>query len=123
MNNYIKEESTKLARLQGTHFSLCASNSQTTMDFTTDRFYVMNGCQYYVENYNFGDFVQFQILMGSTLIAEYASQFYVCNGCRLLELYRTELPAGVTIRIIYNNVGTNEVKFWCNSFLHIDKGT
>lgn len=106
------------AKLQGVIFGEAAPNALTIFEWVTPYDRLMNGCQYQAEGRNIGDNITFQVVHPvAGVVKEFGTNWYVKPEETIL-LYRAHLYAGLTVRVKYNNIGSNPVKFTLNLFLH-----
>jgi len=69
-------------------------------------------------NSNRFDYGTLQVVYGETVIDEFVSSWGISDDIQVLELYRASVPAGLSLRVVYHNTGSNDVDLWVNAFLH-----
>lgn len=116
------------ARLTGTHFGTAIASQNSIFDYILPSNRSINGCEFKAETPNFGDKVTFQVIIpvghsfnptqNEIIANEFATNWYVSNELDQIVLYRADIPAGFILRVIYNNIGNQDSKFFVNLFLH-----
>jgi hypothetical protein len=84
-----------------------------TLDYTlTDDCLISGGCLLCVTG-NKGDKVNFQVLMGQTVVAQYVTDWYITPDSVQQSVpqsrYPAKLVAGLTLRICYTSTGETDV--------------
>ncbi len=112
-------------RFRGHGVSGTASKTTTTnIDhvLAQDRF--INGVQLILKDHVYGDSVKFQVVHPTAgILDEFGTDWFVAEDKQeqgqIMVPYPASIPAGLTIRLVYNSVGTvNNVKVRMNLFLH-----
>jgi hypothetical protein len=89
----------------------------------------MDGIEYYAKDSEIGDTMKFQVIdkdgiayPAGTVLDEFGSNWAVIpNDKETIRLYKAKLIPGMYIRVIYTSIGTtNDIKFVCNLFRHMD---
>ena len=116
---------------RGTGVSGTASNGTTTninLDLTEERY--INGVRLILQNHVFGDSVNFEVVDKNNILGygagavldRFGADWYVnpdsaCQGDILID-YPARVIAGLTIRIVYNSTGAEDVGVKANIYLH-----
>ena len=107
--------------LKGTHIGTIPAGTTVSLDYTITADCIINACDYDAVNKNHGDKITFQVihpLVG--VIAQFATDIYVRDSM-YYEFYKAALKTGLIVRVIYTNVGINDVQFTLNLAEHRDK--
>lgn len=116
------QDHNKLLSIKGTHQATIQPYTQVAIDYVADQTFLTTGCDYEAIGRNFGDTATFQVVVpGSfSVVGEFAKNIFVREKA-YYEFYRANIPQGLIVRAIYNNVGPNVVNFNLNLVRHIDK--
>lgn len=106
------------ARLEGVISAVIPAGQTVTLNWTVPYTRTMNGADYEAINRNIGDRVSLQVAHPiAGVVDEFAKRLFVRTEYRK-ELYGAALVAGLMVRVVYENVGTNDVAFNLNLDLH-----
>lgn len=109
------------ARARYQSIGLIQSSETTSIYWTADQQYYIDGVRFYIEGAEFGDSVNFEIwhpVVG--LVDSFVTDWYVWDGSFKEDTYAAKLLAGLQIKITLNKgVGNEgEVKCMFNAKLH-----
>lgn len=95
----------------------------TNLDYIMPADRKINGTQIILQNHAFGDSLKFQVVHPqSGILDEFATNWYVSPDKNDQGIIKTEYPAqlytGLIIRLVYNSVGSTNVKVLCNATMH-----
>lgn len=106
------------ARLEGIISAIIPAGQTVTLNWTVPYSRVVSGADYEAINRNMGDRISLQVahpVVG--VVDEFAKRLFVRTEYRK-ELYGAALVAGLMVRVVYENVGANDVTFNLNLDLH-----
>lgn len=134
----LAEGNTLRARLLGIFNQTVTKNGTRTLDWqipdlsyqSSNKQAYMDGINYYAKDAEVGDHITFQVIdidniLGygaNTVLDEFGHEWAVIPDSDInIRLYKAKLIAGLYIRIKYESTGTtNDVKFVCNLYRHMD---
>jgi len=102
--------------------TVATAGASTNLDLTLTDDVLLTGLQVIAQGSVFGDNVDLQVLMGSTVVAQFGTSIYLPSDedIKLNEeaKYPAKIPAGLTLRLIYNSIGMTNVPVAVNYRLH-----
>lgn len=111
-------EKSKLAKDAIGISSTAIAGTSTNLDLLLTDDVLINGGFLLARNVAEGDRVSFQVLMGETILNQFITNWYLNPDSTQQQMptanYPAKLLAGLTLRIIYNSVGTQNVWFAIN---------
>jgi hypothetical protein len=100
-------------------FNQLITDTTTTMDFEITEERYLTGFMYSAKNSNFGDYITFSVVHPTAGVVEtFVPSWGISDGSHLVDVYKAKVIAGLKLRCIYNKVGSNNVEFFANGFLH-----
>lgn len=106
------------ARLEGVISGDCLAGQTTILSWTVPYERILNGADYCLDVYQHGDKLSFEIHHPQIgLVNQFAKDIYVRKEYRK-ELYGALLPAGLIVKVIYENNGASDVNINVNLDLH-----
>lgn len=99
----------------------CAENQTTEIDLYIPEDRYLTGIEYVLKGGQIGDSATLQIIYQGAVVRQIASDILVLDGLYRYESYRAEIFSGMTIKVIYKNIGTMSAKFGFNAILHKQK--
>lgn len=106
------EKSKLIKNAQGVSGTATAGTT-TNFDLTLSDDCLMVGGFLLASGASAGDTVTFQVLMGSTVLAEFVSNWYMNPDSTKQDTPNANFPAkvnaGLTLRVIYNSIGSTDV--------------
>ncbi len=114
-----KDSEGKRARFKGGFKFSAPAGQQTSQDFTLTEDRLFTGANYKATSSNFGDYIEFEVVhpVYGTL-DKFIETWYLSDDYVSEDAYPAKIPAGLTLRVTYNNVGAQEAKIWINLKLH-----
>lgn len=103
-----------------TPWTICAPG-QTNLEITLDEERYVDGGTVVVKDANPGDYCTFQVVHPQAgVVEQFVNKWFVIPGTGKMDIqvYRARVPAGLKIRIVYNNVGSTDVECGINLRLH-----
>jgi hypothetical protein len=107
-------------RGDATAWATCAPGTTNLNYVVTEERYVDGGVVI-VKDANPGDYCTFQVVHPQAgVVEQFVNKWFVIPGTGKMDVnvYRARVPAGLTIRIVYNNVGSTSVECGINLRLH-----
>jgi hypothetical protein len=110
-----------MADVKGTIQGTMLAGIGTLIDWQVPYNCYLTGVDYEAVKHNPGDKITFQVVHPvAGVIAQFASDIFARDFMEY-SFYKANLYQGLIIRVIYTNVGPNDVKFNANLILHKDK--
>lgn len=96
-----------------------AAGQTANLDFTlTEDLLLSQGSCLFVKDSAWGDYVSFQVLMGSTVVNQFVENWYINPGSIQQVVpdsnYPAKILAGLTLRLIYVSTGQTDVQVAIN---------
>jgi hypothetical protein len=107
-------------RGDATAWATCAPGA-TNLDYVVTEERHVDGGVVIVKDANPGDYCIFQVVHPQAgVVEQFVNKWFVIPGTGKMDVnvYRARVPAGLTIRIVYNNVGATNVACGINLRLH-----
>jgi hypothetical protein len=107
-------------RGDATPWTTCAPGT-TNLDLTMAEERYVDGGVVIVKDANPGDYCVFQVVHPiAGVVEQFVNKWYVIPGTSKMDVnvYRAKVPAGLIIRVVYNNVGGTNVECGINLRLH-----
>lgn len=107
-------------RGDATPWTVCAPGA-TNLELTMTEERYVDGGTVIVVGANPGDYCTFQVVHPQAgVVEQFVNKMFVIPGTGEMnvQVYRAKVPAGLTIRIVYNNVGATNVECGINLRLH-----
>lgn len=105
--------------LEGMIDATVPAQSTASFDIVKDYDYLVTGVDYHALDCNPGDRATFEVYRPDTgaLIARFANRIFVRDN-RIYEFYKAKIPKGLIVRVTYENLGPNPVRFTVNLIKH-----
>lgn len=103
-----------------TPWTTCSPGTTNLELVITEERYI-DGGTVVVKDANPGDYCTFQIVHPvAGVVEQFVNKWFVIPGTGKMDIqvYRAKVPAGLTIRVVYNNVGATDVECGINLRLH-----
>lgn len=107
-------------RGNATSWTTCSPGT-TNLDLTMPEELYVDGGIVIVDGAHTGDYCVFQVVHPVTgVVEQFVNKWFVIPGTGKMDVnvYRAKVPAGLIIRIIYNNTGSTDVECGINLRLH-----
>lgn len=102
-------------------WTTCAASTATSLDLTMTEERFVDGGTIIVKDANPGDYCTFQIVHPTAgVVEQFVNKWHVVPGTTQMDVkvYPAKVPAGLIIRVVYNNVGSNPAECGVNLRLH-----
>ena len=107
--------------LHGTHLATVPAGQTANVDYVITSDCLINACDYEAINRNHGDKITFQVIHPVYgVVGQFATKIFAREKM-YYEFYKAQLKTGLIVRVIYENVGTNDVNLSLNLVEHKDK--
>ncbi len=92
---------------------MTSPGTQSYLDYTLTDDVLITGSTLLVQGATIGDNVSFQVLAGPTVINQFVTTWFIdisaIKQSTPTANYPAKLPAGLTLRVVYNSIGTDPV--------------
>jgi hypothetical protein len=100
--------------IKKSHSAVIPAGETVELNYTVIDNYSLFGCDYIAKNFNIGDHARFEVWHPLEGKLDEFADLYVRDAMVYQFENKAHIPAGLIVRVIYNNIGPNDVEFNMN---------
>jgi hypothetical protein len=133
MSSFLIKEKGYRVRYVKSHSFVATANSITSGDWVIPQMQYpdknnvlqnvesfISGVQYDLKNTHLSDTIRFQFVHPVAGVVDEFGDIFAMEGVHILKTYIASMPAGLTIRVVYENTGNTDTEVKMNVLRHID---